>query len=71
MQDKSTPVMFMEQQVIDVQEKRVNYLQLKYYLYITMGLPLLGTSVLFETTVCGCVRISCKQRSSTQQEPLF
>lgn len=48
MQDKSTPVMIMEQQVLDLHEKRVNYIQLKYYLYITIGSPLLGTSTLFE-----------------------
>lgn len=30
MQDESTPVMMMEQQVLDLHEKRVNYIQLKY-----------------------------------------
>lgn len=27
--------MIMEQQVLDLHEKRVNYIQLKYYIYIT------------------------------------
>lgn len=66
MQDKSTPAMIMEQQVLDLHEKRVNYIQLKYYTCITIGLPLLGISLLFEVLQSGCIRISCTQCSSTQ-----
>lgn len=42
MQDKSTPVMMKEQQVLDSHEKRVRDIQLKYYMYITIGLPCLA-----------------------------